>query len=158
MKTTQAIRNIRKYKRRIEVAPKGRMVTDDYGNKLSVKKKSDGTFGRRHTLNRAKKKVEKLKKDNSKIHNMLKNDITYDTSRSSKEKKDAFKTRTLLRHSASVSNRNKTSSMFSDPKITNKHNRKSDYHAARSTKDNKAATHLAKILQPLKRKPKDFTK
>ena len=60
MKTNQAIRNIRKFKRKIEIPPKGRMVTDDYGNKLSVKKKPDGTFGRRHTLSRGKKRAERL--------------------------------------------------------------------------------------------------
>ncbi|MBK9500462.1 MAG: hypothetical protein IPO06_14015 [Leptospiraceae bacterium] len=60
MKTTQAVRNIRKYKRKIETAPKGKMVTDDYGNKLSVKKKADGTWGRRHTLSQGVKRAQKL--------------------------------------------------------------------------------------------------
>lgn len=154
MKTSQAVRNIRKYIRKIETAPKGRMVTDDYGNKLSVKKKPDGTFGRRHTLSRGKERAFRLSRTPTEGRTPSVTDIG----------------RKRIRHARSDERRKNINYAHTVKTATNTYKR--DYHRARlfamgdPTKvstDTKAravkqSSTTAKAIHGTKRKSKDFTK
>lgn len=172
MKTTQAVRNIRKYKRKIETAPKGRMVTDDYGNKLSVKKKPDGTFGRRHTLSQGKKRAIALGgdsvSDGLRSHKARINTGSFYRERNKTRPSDYAEAINSRRHAVSALRRDYAVDAFSPRSYTNAEkysvNRiKSDYHTERAKSHNKThtrqATKYAKQLHyGTKRKPKDFTK
>lgn len=165
--TTQATRNIRKYKRKIETAPKGRIVTDDYGNKLSVKKKTDGTFGRRHTLSQGVKRAIRLGGDNvtdelKKHAERIKNHDIY-----RKGEKGVPAYTQAYRHSTSAVRRLHAADAFTKRGFKNtkkiiKDNMKADYHSNRhdpsSSIHKTRATELAKNIHGTKRKPKDFTK
>ena len=167
MKTTQAIRNIRKFKRKIETPPKGRIVTDDYGTKLSVKKKPDGTFGRRHTLSQGKKRAIALGGDSvseglMRHTNAIKKHAIY-----RKGEKGVPAYAQEYRHSTSAVRRLHAADAFTKRGFKNtkkiiKDNLKSDYHSNRhdlsSNIHKTRATELAKQIHGTKRKPKDFTK
>ena len=147
MKTTQAVRNIRKFKRRVETPSKGKMVTDDYGNKLSVKKKTDGTFGRRHTLSRGKKRAIALGGDSvseglMRHAKMIKHGSNKDTP--------------IRRHAESNARRRNLVQVHTIP--TNRNLNKEAYHSNRSRGELKGASNFAAYLHYGKRKPKDFTK
>lgn len=150
--TTQATRNIRKYKRRIEVAPKGRMVTDDYGNKLSVKKKADGTFGRRHTLSRGKERAHRLaiNKDlDKKHHTQRKENIRNNIG--------SFSNRTLERHDISATRRRNATYPIPERLQSEKIKAKRIYHSASATGGIKNKREQAAVIHKgTKRKPKNF--
>jgi hypothetical protein len=170
MKTSQAVRNIRKYKRRVEVAPKGRMVTDDYGNKLSVKKKPDGTFGRRHTLSQGKKRAIALGGDSvseglSRQADRIKNHDIY-----RKGEKGIPVDAVARRHATSALRRIKDPGTGKNPSAYNMRSyNKQNYHSNRrasisdtytngATYAKQATTYAKEIHKGTKRKAKDFTK
>lgn len=134
-KTSRATRNVRKFIKRQTTGVKGRMVTDDYGNKLSVKKKSDGSFGRRHTLSRGKERAHALtgdKKESKDFHDNLKKSRKYDK---------VGNTRITTRHTLSAKRRNTLNGSLHD-RVT-AHKNSSRYAAS---------------IHSSKRKSKDFTK
>lgn len=155
-KTSRATRNVRKFIKRQTTGVKGRMVTDDYGNKLSVKKKSDGSFGRRHTLSRGKERAHALtgdKKESKDFHDNLKKSRKYDK---------VGNTRITTRHTLSAKRRNTLLNMKKG--IDTKHWYKEGLHTNLSgspmypSRAKEFATEAAKELHKGKRKPKDFTK
>ena len=152
-KTSQATRNVRKFIKRQTSGVKGKMVTDDYGNKLSVKKKPDGSFGRRHTLSQGKERAHTLlrgKVESKAFHANLKESAKYDK---------VGNTRTATRHLLSQRRRDM-------PTMTTSEANKFNYHKKRkfiSDSGNKKgadadSTKYAKLIHGTKRKPKDFTK
>ncbi len=163
MKTTQAVRNIRKYKRKIETAPKGRMVTDDYGNKLSVKKKPDGTFGRRHTLSQGRKRAIRLGGDSVsdglarqagriKFHDIYR-----------KGEKGIPVDAITRRHATSAFRRSNLNDIRTRGDKDSFNAVKSDYHSNRATLNsnihkNQATAKSHELHYGTKRKAKDFTK
>ena len=154
MKTSQAVRNIRKYKRRVEVAPKGRMVTDDYGNKLSVKKKADGTFGRRHTLSQGRKRAIRLGGGNvAEKLEQHKKIIKYGSNKDTPTRRhadSAFRRANARDIAYTVAKKSTT--------YGSKQQTKATYHDYMRLRDYKKATSSAKAIHKGKRKPKDFTK
>ena len=130
MKTSQSTRNIYKFVRRQATGIKGRMVTDDYGNKLSVKKKSDGSFGRRHTLSQGKKRADGLNYED-KLYNTRKKSETG--------------------HAASERRRSNTGDHLDK---TSYHRARASSHPNAK----KLATFRAKEIHGAKRKSKDFVK
>lgn len=163
MKTTQAVRNIRKYKRKIETAPKGRIVTDDYGNKLSVKKKPDGTFGRRHTLSQGKKRAIALGGDSvseglTRHTNAIKKHAIY-----RKGEKGIPKFAVEARHARSAVRRSNLNDIRTRGDKDSFNAVKSDYHSNRATLNsnihkNQATAKSHELHYGTKRKAKDFTK
>ena len=170
MKTSQAVRNIRKYKRRVEVAPKGRMVTDDYGNKLSVKKKPDGTFGRRHTLSQGRKRAIRLGGDSvsdglARQAGRIKNHDIY-----RRGEKGIPVDAITRRHATSALRRIKDPGTGKTPSKYNMRSyNKQNYHSNRrasisdtytngNTYAKQATAYAKEIHAGTKRKPKDFTK
>jgi len=131
MKTTQAVRNIRKFKKHQTHGVKGRMITDDYGNRYSTK----ASGGRRHTLSRAKKRADGLNYE----------DPLYNA-----------RPKSETGHAASVRRRNTT--VLAMPSATDKKLSKISYHIARRKGDLKMASAAASRIHGTKRKPKDFTK
>lgn len=141
MKTTQAIRNIRKFKKHQTHGIKGRMITDDYGNRYSVTNDPNAKVARRHTLSRAKKRADGLNYEDP-LYNARKKSETG--------------------HAASV-RRRRTLNNMSSPTTLQKYNttynkEKILYHAGRVKGSTDVATIQAKTLHKGKRKPKDFTK
>ena len=135
MKTTQAIRNIRKFKKHQTHGVKGRMITDDYGNRYSVTNDPKAKAARRHTLSRAKKRADGLNYE----------DPLYNA-----------RPKSETGHAASVRRRNTT--VLAMPSATDKKLSKISYHIARRKGDLKMASAAASRIHGTKRKPKDFTK
>jgi len=140
------------------------MVTDDYGNKLSVKKKPDGTFGRRHTLSQGRKRAIALGGDSVSDGLMLhakkiKNHAIY-----RKDEKVIPINAVSRRHATSAVRRRNLGDAYRKTMNEHPQARKRNYHSARVDIDLKKyngneATAAAKELHTgTKRKPKDFTK
>ena len=156
MKTTQAIRNIRKFKKHQTSGVKGRMITDDYGNRYSVKANPNSSVARRHTLSRGKERAHALtgdKKESKDFHDNLKKSRKYDK---------VGNTRITTRHTLSAKRRNTLLNMKKG--IDTKHWYKEGLHTNLSgspmypSRAKEFATEAAKELHKGKRKPKDFTK
>lgn len=151
MKTTQAIRNIRKFKKHQTYGIKGRMITDDYGNRYSVTTDPKATVARRHTLSRGKKRAIRLGSDNVidglRSHKAKINTGKYYREINKTRPPDLVEATKRRRHSVSAVRRQAD------------YLAKAIYHDARSSNDTKTATRFAKQLHKgTKRKPKDFTK
>ena len=149
MKTTQAIRNIRKFKKHQTHGIKGRMITDDYGNRYSVKASPNGGVARRHTLSRGKKRAVRIGGEYKPYTNRP------------IRKRNIQQTRKVRRHTQSLERREK----LGNPE----YNAKIDYHtervrALRSVDQNRnhqakrASRDAAAWVNDGKRKHKDFTK
>jgi hypothetical protein len=132
MKTTQAARMLKKGIK----GTKGKMVTDDFGNKMSIKKKPDGTWGRRHTLSQGKKRAQKLAASPT---------IT--------GYKDLQK-----RHVVSADRRRQLAMMPDKPGKLGKALNKANYHSARAIGDKGGASIAAMNIHIGKRTSKKFTK
>lgn len=152
-KTSQATRNVRKFIKRQATGIKGRMVTDDYGNRYSVKANPNGGVARRHTLSRGKERAHTLlgdKKESKSFHENLKKSAKYDKKGS---------TRRITRHTLSARRRaNLREGILVKPKITLKTASKENYHDVRSRGELKTASYAASNIHYGKRKHKDFTK
>jgi len=167
-KTTQATRNIRKFVKRQSSGVKGRMITDDYGNRYSTK----ASGGRRHTLSRGKKRAIRLGGDDVtdglRSHKARINTGSFYRERNKTRPSDYVEAINSRRHAVSALRRDYAVGAFSPRSYTNAEkysvNRiKSDYHTERAKSHNKThtrqATKYAKQLHTgTKRKPKDFTK
>jgi len=145
-KTTQATRNIRKFVKRQSSGVKGRMITDDYGNRYSTK----ASGGRRHTLSRGKERAIRLGGDNVtdglRSHKVKINIGNYYRKMNTTRPSDLVEAIKRRRHSVSAVRRQAD---YQDKAI---------YHDGRSSNDPKKATRFAKRIHGTKRKPKDFTK
>lgn len=147
MKSTPAIKNIRKYKNAIEGRPK-RVTTgvDDYGNRFHVVKgkvkSSLSKFGK------TKKNAKLIKGTSTKI-------VYNDTRTLGAQVKS---TRKEQRHSDSIERRKKLKNKAGrDFNLAAKHSRKQDYHAGRFETDAKFANDSAKIIHGNTRKSKKFS-
>ena len=156
--TTQAVRNIRKFKRRQTTGIKGRMITDDYGNRYSVKVSPNGGVARRHTLSQGRKRAIRLGGDNvtdelKKHAERIKNyeDKLYNARRKSETGHAAsVRRRRTLRNMADLTTLRKYNTPYNREKIL--------YHSGHVKGSKDVATIQAKAIHGAKRKPKDFTK
>lgn len=154
MKTTQAIRNIRKFKKHQTHGIKGRMITDDYGNRYSVTNDPKAKVARRHTLSQGRKRAIRLGGGNvAEKLEQHKKIIKYGSNKDTPTRRhadSAFRRANARDIAYTVAKKSTT--------YGSKQQTKATYHDYMRLRDYKKATSSAKAIHKGKRKPKDFTK